>query len=207
MTQALEAGLASFADFDLQPRSARFGYSLLTASNAISPDGLLYGTVLPYLGSSGKIANTSIRVAVANVGSVMLYTQGANKSEFNLLVVNVNLTEAIDVGLNNLFPTSPPVSGKVVTWNDTAGAPTVKSVTPFSRSYTIPLDGMLLLNASCYRCILSGPNLGVPPSSELGASRGPRGSESHDGLAQSGAQPAVTFPEGAPAPRGARSPR
>jgi hypothetical protein len=155
----------------------------MNSTNALSPVGTLYDSVLPYMLVGGSslnrvyIHNTSVSVDVANVWSVMTATSWRLGSEtrynFSLLLVNANLTDSIAVDPYDVIP-GDESSGKVVNWDVTLSAPVVTSTSPyFLTSYTIPPNGMLLLNGACVtgtgiHCTWPGdsPNLPVDTRSQ-----------------------------------------
>lgn len=150
VVQALEWNTGLLSYFKLQSSDSTYGFALMNSTDSLSPVGVLYKKVLPYL-AGADVDNVSVRVPGSNnFWSVMLHTvTSAGHTiyyRYSLLLVNANLTNTVSVSLGSVWPSA--LAGTIVSWATGAGSPTVSSVDSFASSYSVSPVSLLLLNGS-----------------------------------------------------------
>jgi hypothetical protein len=140
VTQAIRANVTLFSTFNLQSNRSTFNWSMLNATDAISPEGALYTELLPHL-VLGGFRDDAVRTRLHNVWSVLTF-QGALRS---LLVVNANATGAIDLALGHTLQLAPGTNATVYQWDAGMSAPQV-TVAPLASSYGLPSQAILLID-------------------------------------------------------------
>jgi DNA-binding beta-propeller fold protein YncE len=167
VAQALEAKVQSLVFFTLQDPGTTYGFDMMNSADQRDPVAVLYDSVFPFL-HGAVVHNVAVKTSPSSslYWAAELTTTTADGPVFreyqSLLVVNTDTTNSLTLSLGTAFTTS--ASGKVVTWDTTTTTPVTTSVTSFSTSYTIPTQGILLLNgSSCLGCItLSLPSGAAP---------------------------------------------
>jgi YVTN family beta-propeller protein len=172
LAQAIDAQVQTLSYFDLQ--SGGHNYSLTNFSYAMSnnldardPVAILYQSMLPYM-SGGTVNNVAIRTTLGNVWAAMLSSNGSDGAvpvshdmRASLLVVNANLNSSLSLNLNGVLNAS--MSGRIISWNNTTASP-VSRWGSFNTSFTIPSQGILVLNGSlCASCLSVNLSAGSKP--------------------------------------------
>jgi YVTN family beta-propeller protein len=167
VAQAIDAQVPTMTYFELQSMGSTFGFAMDNKANQIDPAGSLYQSMFPYL--NGKTAqNVAVRTTLTSVWAAMLTTSGedaalpvTHETFTSLLVVNANLTSSLSLSLNGVISSS--MSGRIISWNNSTSSP-VSRWGSFGVSFTVPSQGILLLNGSlCYNCITAHLGSGSKP--------------------------------------------
>ncbi len=132
--QAIDANVSQFTVFDL-------GMMYNSSSGAVHPQGVLYDTILANMTRGSAY---SVRVHAPSVGGVyaLLVKNGTHES---LLLVNTNTTKTLALSISTTFF---PVGalGSFWTWSSTSASPSIHRLVTLPNSYSIPPQGILLLN-------------------------------------------------------------
>jgi PKD repeat protein len=138
VAQAMRANVTQLSLYDLQTTTTgSYGYSLLDASDAIGPTGVLFEKLIDHL-TVGQVLGTVVKTTVSGVWAV----ETKSGSKESLLVVNTNLVSSVALSLGSAFPTT--TSGTIYQWDANLSAPTATTGLPAS-AYSIPPQGILLL--------------------------------------------------------------
>lgn len=154
---SIEAGATMFTFFDF---ASADGFELVNSTTtAKSPLYSAYAAILPEFHDS-SVANWSVSAPMGNLWSV----EGSDANGSSLLVVNANTSTTLTLNTRSFSPASGLT---VLTDDPTNGLQTTFENNP-ATNFTLPPEGILLVD-SAYPAGSSGaPSLGGPPHSEAG---------------------------------------
>jgi hypothetical protein len=138
VVQALRANVTQLTIFNLQSNKSTYGYSMMNNTNVVGPTGELFSGLLRHL-ARGAVYGTEFNTSVGGVVSVL--TEGPRMG--TLLVVNTNLSQAVNFSVGGVFATGAKDS--IGRWAPGLATPTWARTLGVT-NYTVPAEGMLLLS-------------------------------------------------------------
>jgi YVTN family beta-propeller protein len=192
IAQAIDAQVPVFGYFGLQSSSTNFSFEITNSADQVDAAGNLYRSALPYF-AGDTIQSVWVRTTLTNVWAAMLTTNASDgarpvshESFTSLLVVNANVNSSLSLNVSGVLSAS--MSGRIISWNNTTASP-VSRWGSFNTSFTIPSQGILLLNGSlCASCLSVNLSAGSKP-----AGFGVSGANDMTYVAESGAHAVVAI--------------
>lgn len=134
LVQALDVGIPSVQVFELQG-TVGCQFCLLGATDYPDAQGLLYTDVLTDLHRGHPVHNVTVRSSITNLWATVDHSRISNDSQ--LLFVNANLSQTASFPLTSRYYT-PGEPGFIVSWNNSARAPTLTSYHALPRRLSVP---------------------------------------------------------------------
>jgi hypothetical protein len=139
--QALRANVSMLTIYALQGTGPGFDWVMMNGTDALGPQGVLYGSLLEKM-AIGTVEGVTIRSTAKNLWGVITY-HGPEKT---FLFVNANVTHSVDLTLGGALKMLNGTLATVSTWQSGQASPVTITVSALSRGYVVPVGGILMID-------------------------------------------------------------